>query len=252
MGMRSLADTRPQIQLHTIKRNYHVRLGDRITLRTQALLPLYQIINLPDEILSGTTARVGALAFPEKDAQSAFEVVTKYNAVVPQEIADQYNDLRQGTRPQMTWKLLVEQIRLSESKTHLMYLSGLLMKLKLVQLWQAESLNCMPCTACGNVVFANTLVAACPACPAGAVLELRPNPQIIARIADETAALSEDHGLLVADRVWEKLLGGPPVAVDDAWLRKRERWLSYARLTWVFMWMGRWGGGRLVLVDVLE
>ena len=132
-----------------------------------------------------------------------------------------------------------------------MYLSGILTKIRLVDTWQRQQLYCMPCE-CGNVVFANTLIHSCTACQAGKALELRPNPQIIAGIADETGSLHAEHNFLVADQVWEKLLGGSLAVVDEHWLRQREEELLYHRLTWIFMWLGRWGGGRLVLVDVVN
>lgn len=201
--------------------------------------------------MTDTSARVGAITFPEKDAQADFQVITKYNAVVPEEILKQYEDLRQGVRTQMTWKLLGTQIELWKSDTHLMYLSGILMKINLVGLWKEERLYCMPCH-CGNVVFANTLVQSCSVCASKPVLELRLNPQILAWIADETAGLMEGHQLLVADRAWEALLGQAPATVNEAWLQQQEKRLRYERQTWVFMWLGKWEEGRLVLVDVVE
>lgn len=201
--------------------------------------------------MADTSARVGAITFPEKDAQASFRVITKYNAIVPEAIIEQYEELRKGVRPQMTWKLLTTQIELQKSETHLMYLSGILMKVKLVELWKEERLYCMPCD-CGNVVFANTLIHSCSVCVSSPVLELRLNPQILAWIADETAGLTEGHCLLVADRAWEALLGRAPGTVDEVWLQQQEKRLRYERQTWVFMWLGKWGGGRLVLVDVVE
>jgi hypothetical protein len=237
--------------LRTSKRNYHICIGDRVTFQAQAILPLYQISGILDEVMSATSARIGAVVCLDKDARTAFEVITKHNIAIPQWIQDKYHHLRLGVRPQMTWRLLAEQIRLRESGTHLMYLSGLLAELRLVELWEAERLYSATCD-CGNVVFSNTLLAACQSCAEEPVLELRPNAQIIGRISDETAALQQNHNLLVADHVWQELVGGFPTAIDKSWLQERERRLAYVRLTWVLMWLGGWSGGRLVLVDVLE
>lgn len=201
--------------------------------------------------MSATSARIGAVLFPEKDTRTAFQIITKHNIAIPQWVLDQYHELRQGVRPQMTWKLLAEQIKLWETDTHLMYLSGLLARLRLVELWEAGRLYSATCD-CGNAVVANTLLAACHLCPEKNILELRPNTQIIGRISDETASLHRDHNLLVADHVWEELLGGFPTVITKSWLQEREYRLAYVRLTWVFLWLGAWSGGRLVLVDVLE
>lgn len=107
-------------------------------------------------------------------------------------------------------------------------------------------------------MFANTLVGLCETCERG--LELRINPAAIGQVSDETAGLhtgEEGHAMLVADGVRMKLLGlergiGMGEAVTESWLREKEEKLQYARHTWVLMWMGRWEGGRLVCVDILD
>jgi hypothetical protein len=201
--------------------------------------------------MSETVARLGVAVFPERDAQASFENLTIYNVALPRWVIDLYHELRQCVRPQMTWKLLTEQITLWEADTHLMYLSGLLTELRLLELWNARRLFCATCE-CGHVVFGNALLAACPYCQDKEAMELRPNPHCIGRIRDETAGLVRNHNLLVADRAWQELFGGFPTIIDEAWLREREFRLRYVRLTWVFLWLGESSGGRLVLVDVLE
>jgi hypothetical protein len=240
-----------QIQLRVLDRDYHSCVGDRLSFRAQAILPLYQIAGLTDEIMSATSARIGAVVFLEKDAQVGYKRLTEFNAPITGWIIDRFHELRKGSRPQVTWRLLVEQVRLMEKGTHLMYLSGLLARLRLVELWRAGRLYGGTCE-CGGVVFANSLIAVCAVCKDEAGLELRLNPQIIERISDETGSLGRDHNLLVADDVWQQLFGHMPGRVTESWLKEREDRLAFVRLTWVFLWLGSWSGGRLVLVDVLE
>jgi hypothetical protein len=227
----------------------------RVTIAVPFLLPLYSLPSPPpDLILNSTAATLGAVSSPESTPSLPLSVLTPINAVIPEDILGLYGQLREGVRRQMTFKLLLSQIDLLPRATHLMYVSALLMEFRLTKLWEVGEMYCLPCPACGNVVYGNALVAGCGGCddPRGRVVELRLNPAMLARVADETGALRSEHAVLVADGAWDVLLGGLRIEKGRRGMEAWEERVVFRRFTFVFLWVGEWMGGRLVLVDLVD
>ena len=253
--------TQLQIQIRSLPQDHLIFTHTQISVRIPVLIPVYQLPHVTDEILGSTSARHGAIIrFQESTSirEPLLDIITKYNATIPAWVVEKYAELKTGIRRQVTWKLLYERVALWKKDTHLMYLSGLLMEFPLVRLWKKEKLFCMPCDTCSGVVFGNGILGLCERCEKG--IELRINPQVLGMISDETAGVGgrgREHNILIADRVWEKLLGvydgrlGDD-GIDEQWLRGKEQEINYTRYTWVLMWLGDWGSGRLVLVNVLD
>ena len=214
---------------------------------------------------------MGASIFPERDKDHDFSILTPFNAVVPSEIFSEVmeREEKELKKHQMTFQIFAEWIRLRPKEMFLGYISAILTKIDLAGLYNKGELFCMPCK-CGNVVLGNGDTEMCKSCSssygrAGKPLSLLLNAQILAEISDDTGGLAQGHNTLVADRAWEKLLGRTPqlfeakltthgrTAIEAERLLKHwEQRLQYLRLTFMMGWSGKWGGGRMVVLDVLD
>jgi hypothetical protein len=182
-------------------------------------------------------------------------------------------DEEDAKKRQMTFASFTEWVRLRPKEAFVGYISAILVTIDLVGHWKRKGMFCMPCQ-CGNVVFGNSLLGECKSCSPspsstsasqGRTVCLKPNPQILASISDETAGFTKGHNLLVADSAWEKLLGRSPATFEqklykngrgdvetERMLKHWEQRLQYLRLTFVVGWTGNWAGGRMVIVHVLS
>ena len=166
----------------------------------------------------------------------------------------------------MTIRHFAEWISLRPKDISIGYISVILLKIDLAELYSRGEVFCMPCH-CGNVIFSNSSHSVCKACPSSqdTTLTLSLNPQILASFSDETGGFTSLHNLLVADTAWEKLLGRSPEMLEakltskgrtptdaEKVLRHWEQRLQYLRLTFAMGWSGKWSCGRMVVLDVLD
>ena len=263
-----------QIRVRYIDRDYRPLPGFRLSLAlpSHALKPIFELPNIPDAIVAESPARVGASIFPERDISHDFSVLTPSNldAVLDPTIFEgrmQKEEVGQ-MKKQMTFQLFADWISLRPRNVFVGYISAILMKLDLVDLYRRAELFCASCD-CGNIVFSNSRWSACKSCAAsshihGKRLALHLNSQALAEVADETGGFTQGHNLLVDDMVWERLLGQNAELLEARFsshdrtsseavqlLGHWEQSVQYLRLTLVVGWSGSWGGGRMIVLDVL-
>ena len=218
-------------------------------------------------IVAETPARIGASIFPERDKGHDFSILTPFNAHHDPSVfeARMEKEETEQKKKQMTFQLFVEWISLRPQDVFVGYISASLMKLDLQGLYRKAELFCAPCD-CGNILFGNSRTGKCFSPPHdGNTVTLHVNPQILAEVADETAGFTQGHNLLVGEKAWEKLFGrnaelfeskvtahGRTNGEAESLLRHWEQRLQYLRLTFVMGWSGSWGGGRMVVLDVLD
>jgi hypothetical protein len=163
----------------------------------------------------------------------------------------------------MTFKMLADETTLHPTETWFAFVSALITKINICNLKATGALFSSGC-ACGNTVHGNVQSGVCEACKTMVSLNL--NPHILAGLSDETGGFlsgekkHDGHGILLAELAWRKLFAGRPEiyeglmdgsGVEQRAAEEMEWMLRYRRHTFVFCWTGKWGGGRLAIVDVL-
>lgn len=233
---------------------------------SHALKPTFELPKFPDTIAAETPARVGASIFPERDNGHDFSILNPFNAMLNAEIftARMQKEEAEQKKKQMTFQLFGEWISLRPKDVFVGYVSAIVMKIDLASLYKKVELFCAPC-ACGNVVFGNVSAGRCfSRSHEETTMALRVNPQVLAEMSDETAGFTSGHNLLVDQKAWEKLFGRSAELFDkltapegtsseaERLLRHWEQRLLHLRLTFVMGWSGSWGGGRIVVLDLLD
>ena len=210
---------------------------------------------------------MGASIFPERDNGHDFSILTPFNAMLDVDVftARIQKEEAAQKKKQMTFQLFAEWISLRPKDVFVGYVSAIVMRIDLAGLYKKGELFCAPC-ACGNVVFGNVSTGRCfsPSHEEND-MALRVNPQVLAEVSDETAGFTSGHNLLVGQKAWEKLFGrnaelfqnkltAPEGTSSEAerLIRHWEQRLLYLRLTFVMGWSGSWGGGRIVVLDLLD
>jgi len=163
-------------------------------------------------------------------------------------------------RQQMTFCQLLETVCTAPEKKQIAYISAILTKCNLYDLFQRQQLFCMPCSSCMSPLYGNIIHAKCVQCP-NSDTTLRFNPQILGGLGDEAGGFSctrtSPHNFKISNRAFQSLLGRSAeqfaalagregTALMFKQLEQRIIWL---RLTYVFMY--RPEAEDVWLVDVL-